>query len=339
MTDTYSLRRAALQTALEQLALQYGAALDQSISSPDDAIGVQAAQRLVGIERRMDALQQQLDRLPRLGAAEPGAGTPDPDGLHDYLRDKVHLVDFKSVQEALETLLAPTQGRVRGGLLLLRRCSEMNGRLCTSRVERTLRERTGRGRFRHYPIEFRASDRNDTAALLRHLGRHLNLDLADRSVDEQLARLSSTLCGSLQGGSIVLIQAGGCNRLVEDHPEALHWLVSCLWPRLLADLEAAAVRLAGPLTLIWLLLADDLADGHLDTRYRCAAGAFRRDLVLDLELGPWCQEDVEDWLACYGVPERYPPEATRRLAREIVAGARGNPLAIENALLNLCAVL
>jgi hypothetical protein len=157
MSDCYDAQRAALQDALAQLVPQYQAALIQSVSTPDALAAVQAEQRAEEIARRMELFQARLDRLPRSRSAACLDSGPDPRGLHDYLRDKVHLVDFKRVHAALETLLAAEVGRVRAGLLLLRRCSEMNGRLCAARVRESLRERTGVGRFVHYPIEFRAA--------------------------------------------------------------------------------------------------------------------------------------------------------------------------------------
>jgi len=256
--DYRSLKRTALQDSLERLAEQYAAALEQSASAIDAAAAVQARQQAEAIDKRMQDTQRELDHM-ELSLSEPNQKDDtgrDPGRVHDLLRERLHRIDFRQVERAIRRVLDADTERGRAGLLLFEHCSRMNGRRCAERIASILKAEGGE-LFQPYPIGLRHGDRNGAGALLRHIAPYFNLDIEARTRPEQLARVSESLTGSLQAGSIALIEVGGCDWLTYDEPEALHWLVTDFWRCLLADLETAARKLLpGTVTLIVLLFFD-----------------------------------------------------------------------------------
>jgi hypothetical protein len=311
--------------------------MNQAITSADAVIRVQAKQRAGEIEREMDEIDKKLRALlaaPRDAARQDDPG-PDPAQVHDQVRSQLYRIDFRQVERAVTRVLDGDAALGRAGLLLFQRGSSMSGRLCAERVTHLLKSRSN-GLFRDFSFEFQPGDRNDSAALLRHLARDLNLDLDGRSAAEQVSLVSEGLCGSLQSGSIALLTVGACDLLTRDAPTALQWLATDFWPRLLSDLGRVARGLPAGVTVIALLFFDaGLPTGALSREYRCTASKPHRDKLLEIKLRSWTRQEVADWLAAWGMPGQ-PAKAITAVVDHIMHISDGRPYLIENELLKYC---
>jgi len=337
--DYRTRRRKSLERALEKLAQQYDAVLMQSVTVIDAGARVQAEQQVAEIDRRMETLQEELDQLalaPPNPARRDDPG-PDPSQVHDLLRERLHRIDFRQVERVIRRLLDGDADTGRAGLLLFQQGSDMIRRLCAERIVNILKTESG-ALFRHFPIELRYGDRNDAGALLRHLAAYLDLDVGGRSRPEQLGLVSEGLCGSLQAGSIALLDIGGCDWLIHDEPAALRWIVTDFWRRLLLDLQTAARQLPGSVTVVALLFFDELPAGVLTPVHFCTVDDLRRERLVKMGLHPWTLVEVEDWLNRWGMPG-HPLDETRHIAERIMWISGGMPSVIANELLQRCAAL
>lgn len=336
------LRREALENAQKQLAAQYEAALMQSVTAVDAVVQEKGRQQTTLIEGQMAEIQRQLDEWV-LAAPNPASSRDlgrDASRVHDLLLARIHKIDFRQVERAVRDLLDADADAGRAALLMFRRCDELAGRLCAARIREILKAETDSGKFQYKSIPFRPGDRNSADALLRRLAGHLGLDIADLSHSEQLDLITTTLCGSLQPGSIVLLDIGDCDYLTHDDPASLQWVITEFWQKLLADLKSAVHRLPGTVTVMALLFFDgDLPDGALADEQCCCAHDFERERLLEIELKPWTRREVEDWLTRWGLPESYSVEKTRLLAEIIMDVTGGSPTQIENQLLRRCAAV
>jgi hypothetical protein len=336
--DYRAKQRQALEEALDLLAKQYAAALRDS-ALKDGAAQVQADQQAAEIDQHMEALQQRIDALA-LAPIQPNCPSdkgPEPDKAHDLLQARLHRIDFAQLEGLVRRILAGDPSGGRAGLLLFQRCGRLGGRRCAERIVSILKTEAGE-LFRPFPVRLRGQgDRNDAGAVLQCLAGHLNLSLPAQSGAEQLAQISSALCGSLQVGSIAFIEIHGSDWLTTDEPNALRWVVSDLWCRLLADLRVVAAGLPGSVTLLAALFFDaELPVGSLSPEHCCSLGDFHRERLLEIELQNWTAEDVSDWLGRFGMPG-HPQEAIRRICNMVMKVSQGLPYMIEKELLEHCA--
>jgi hypothetical protein len=278
---------------------------------------------------------EHLERAPQDRTRRDDHG-PVPSAVHDQLKQHLHRIDFRHVERVVRRLLESDQTRGRAGLLLFQRSGRMNGRRCAERIGNILKSEGGE-LYRHFPVGLRPGDRNGIGSLLHHLAGHLNLSIDDRPIPEQLTRVSERLCGALQAGSIALVEVRGCDWLTCDDRAALGWLVTHFWPRLLADLETAARRLPGSVTVLVLLFFDDeVPAGALSPAQCCTIAEPSRERLLEIELIPWQRAEILDWLMRWGMP-RHPTEDVERIADIVLRVSDGMPSLMENQLLNLCA--
>jgi len=340
--DARTRQRDALHRPFDALARQFEAALMQSVNAIDGAARVQADDQAKEIDRHMQAIEARLGELELVHPQGRCNQDParDPAAMHDLLRERLHKIDFRHVERAIRDLLDGEAAGGRAGLFLFQRCGEMHGRLCAERILRILKSKTDRGSFRHLPVEFRPADRNEPGALLRLLAGHLGLDGGGSSGAIDLGQVTGTLCGSMQAGSILLLDIGRCDYLTHERPAALGWIVRDFWPALLDELGRIASGLAGSVTVVALLFFDGpLPEGALPPEHCCTPEAFVRDRVLEIELRHWRSAEVVDWLTHWGGLKGYPAAETRLLAETVLAASRGIPYLVANQLLEQCAAL
>lgn len=337
--DSRNSKRQACEQALSKLAALYDEALTQSVVAIDAVARKQAQQQAEEIERRMDDLQSKLDGLALAPAnpAHPDDCVTDRQQVHDLLQKNLHRIDFDHVEEAVTHVLAADTEQGSAGMLLFQQCSRMNGRLCSNRVGNLLKDKSG-GLFHPLPIELLPGDRIDAELLLHRLASHLDVETGGHSQREQLHRVSKRLCGSLQVGSIALLEIAGCDSLVRDDPAALQWLVTEFWPRLMADLEQRVATLeSANVSIILLLFFDhELPAGALAKKQCCTLKKRRRDKVLKVKLRNWTKDEVHQWINCWGMPG-HPPDRVARIVEHVMRISEGLPYLISNELQNSCA--
>jgi hypothetical protein len=338
--DARARRRETLNNALIQLAQQYEAAIQQSVNAIDAVARVQA-------QRQADLLEQQMaeleDKLARMELAHPLPCSPDDPGrswseVDKQLRGDLNKIDFRQVERLIRKLLDDDSDAVRASLLLLQNCSEMGGELCAARIKEHL-QRTTNVSVRDHHIGFRPEGVNTRATLLRPLAEwaHINPHSVP-TVELLLGQVSQALSQSMQSDEIVILHIKACDNLTKGQPDALHWIVTEFWCRLLEDLGRVAPGLAGPVTLIALLFFDQaVPDGALVPEHCCCIDDFRRDRLLDIGLRPWTPEDVRKWLTAWGGFSQYPRAQVMQLVDEIMDRSQGIPFQVANELLERCA--
>ena len=137
-----------------------------------------------------------------------------------------------------------------------------------------------------------------------------------------------------------MLDIGRCDYLTLERPDTLSWLVTDFWSTLLRDLERVAYGLPGTVTIVALLFFDGTVPDGAQLPQHCRLDhAFRRERIMEIELRPWLQLEVEDWLTRWGGLSRHPAKDIHVLAHTIMAVSGGSPTVIANLLLEQCAAL
>lgn len=339
MEDIRSRQCKTWEAALEKLAKQFDAAVEQSVLAIDAAARMAAEQQADEIQARMDAIGCKIAEL-KLKPADPANPVdpgPKPTEVDRAVEAQMHQIDFDEVVDLLHRLINEDRDNCRAGLMLFRHCEKMNGRLCAQRVIHVLKEKAG-ALFDPIRIRLRHADRNDRAALLVHLGREFGLRLDGRPIGEQLELVCRGLKGRLQAGSIGVIEVQECDWLIDSDPAALGWLVEDLWGRLVREIRGVGSGLPGTVTLIGLLFFDDdLPADSLCPTQCCPLDAPVPDRLLAIELRHWTENDIFLWLMRFGMPGR-PVDEIGAIARRIFKASDGLPTTVETALIRHCRV-
>jgi len=337
--DFRSVQREALENKSKELAKQYKAALEQSTYASDATVRVQAEQQAETIDRRILEIHAKLEQIE---LALPASVCPEDPGrnpvtVETVLAGRLHKIDFRHVARAIRHLLDSECDAGRAGLLLFQRCELMSGRLCAQRIKKILVSEAG-GIVHPIELGLQPADCNDPGGLLRRLAGCLNLDSFGLSTPDLLGRVTARICGSMQTGSIVLLQIEFCDHLTHRNPAALHWIVTDLWRALLDDLGRAARAVPGSVTLIATLFFEgEVPEGALIPEHCCCIDDFRRERLLEIELCHWKLSEIEDWLSRCGEFHTCPAAEIRQLAEIVMDASRGIPALIANQLLKQCA--
>jgi hypothetical protein len=335
--NSRAIQQQVLQEQLEQLGRQYRAEI-QSSATASGALQVRAEQEAERIAAQMDAVSKKIDEL-KLAPADPAHHEdrgPEKADVHDLFRQNLNRIDFRDVARMIRRLLDTDGADGRAGLFLLQSCGLMNGRRCRERIINLLKSEANE-LLEHLPISARDVERNDRVMLLRKLAQYRDMDLASKAGPEEIATVSRALCSSLQAGSIMLIDVSQCDLVLGDEPEALAWFVQSLWQPLVGELDEAAGRLPGSVTLIGALFFDAKLPAHtLPPEHCCTIDNPVRERLLNIELKRWSRQEISDWLARWGMPG-HPPEDVARIADLVMkASDNGLPVAVEHALLDYC---
>jgi hypothetical protein len=318
-----AIKRKLLEERLEQLVSSYGDLLVKSAIDGDE----NAARRAGELEQRIQDLEAMIRALDQ------------PKQRSHRLESQLHKMDFLNLVRLVRRFIEAETSRFQAGLLLLQRCVPMSGRLAVRRVREVLSQSTGSGRFRAVQVSFRVGDRHDPASLLRCLARELAVDIDGFDPTEQIDRIADTICGSLQGGSILLLEIGQCDYLASYHPGGLQWLVVEFWQRFLSRLQESASRLPGRVIVLGLVLIDaELPDGCLPTEHCCTHDVFAQERLMEVELEPWTISDIENWLTSFAAESRACPQEHISAMAEAIhrASAGGLPSLIANQILEAC---
>jgi hypothetical protein len=337
-TDHRASQRQSLHEALALTRQLYDAELKQSVLETG-AAKVRSIQQAAGYKTAMDDFLHQIEEIDQVASlvpVPPGAGR-DPVSVHEHLRAHLYRIDFKKIKRWLADLMDSDCEDGRAGLLMCRRSRMMSGRLCAELLRETLKADTGAGKFRLVSVGLQPGDHTDVGAPLRRLADELDLRLTDGEPTEQLAAVTRTLCRSLQPGGIVLLTIEHCDYWTHGYPDALQWMVAHFWRQLLEDLKTEA-RKHGSVTIVVLLLFDgDLSQDALLPEHCCCIDSFRRERLLVVELAHWKRNEVEEWLARWGLPQTYPRTNTQVMVENIMkATDEGMPMLIEHQLLECC---
>ena len=333
--DPKTRKRQILEGKLERLWDDYQAAIDQTTAVlgavESKKLQRQAESTYKQIEK-LDAELRQLDTKPTEISAE--AAQSDIGRWHRELESKLPEIDFKSLEETLLRIVSEYSDEGCASLLLFQKSSQMGGEWCAARIRELLQRKTRQGQFRHYPLVFQATERVEGMALLRRLGPHLNLNPANQDLPGFARKVVQTLCGSLQTGSVVLIECGRCDDLLRD-PEVFRWLVEDFWGDMVRTLALLANDYEA-IKLIFLLFVDGpLPENTLVERHCCTLDDYQKHKLLEISLKHWDRDDIRDWIAHYSCLPLTKAQL-KRMTDKIYDATDGLPRLVVHELLKEC---
>jgi hypothetical protein len=210
----------------------------------------------------------------------------------------------------------------------------MGGEWCAMRIRELLRRETSEGRFRYMPVEFQAGERADRIALLRRLGQELGVEPAERDPQGFSRRVIEKLCGSLQSGSVVMLELRRCDYLSLE-PGTIPWVLKDFWSHVIRELARVSKDFY-EVKLITVLFFDGLPPEDCFAADQCCTLArFKKNKLLKIALQTWTQDDIRDWIARYsGLP--LPRPQIDRMAGKIYASTDGLPTLVVHELLKEC---
>lgn len=339
MQDLHSIRRQTLERRLECLLGDYEAANTQYTTEVDEVNRSRLERKAESIWIQITALEKELRALELAPSYAAGAmSEPDPARILRELQSKLPEIDFGELAEALGRILADQQdGGYVAALLLFQNSLQMGGEWCAARVREWLRGETEGGNFRHIPLEIQPSEHSDAMAPLRRLGHELGLDPGDLELQLFSEQLVKSLCGSLQNGSVVMIEFRSCDYL-SDAPGAFLSVLHDFWRPLVSRLERVAQKYLGVKIIILLFVDAILPDGSIEREHCCTIDQFDRGKLLEVPLTEWTPVDISAWIASYAGRGRKRYEI-ERMAEHIHRAAGGIPNLVAHELLKRCAPL
>jgi hypothetical protein len=335
MPDIRAWKRQVLEASLGKLLKDYEAAINQR----DMALGAPDRNRL---EREAQEIWKQIERQNSELEALELASSQDPTDISKSdaariqleLHSKLPEIDFEALEKIIRKILRERQDEGCAALLLFQKSRSMGGEWCAERLREMLRRETQNGLFRHIPVKFQPAERVDATGLLRRLGQHLNIESAGQDRQGLSQRVIQKLCGSLQSGSIVLIECQRCDYLSRE-PGVFHWVLEDFWRQMLNQLAAVAREYYEVKIIVSLFVDGTLPEGCLAVGQCCTPDHFQKDRLLEIALEPWTREDIKEWIARYSGLS-LPRIDVDFMANKVYEAACGFPNLIAEQLLNEC---
>ena len=287
------------------------------------------------IFKKIEKLDKELKSL-EIAQAETAADTSKPDiaRIQLELRSKLPEIDFGALEQIIRKILRERQDEGCAALLLFQKSQSMGGEWCAARLREMLRRETQDGRFRHLPVEFQPAERVDASGLLRRLGQYLDIDAADQDRQSLSRRVIDKLCGSLQSGSIVLIECRRCDYFSRE-PDEFRWVLADFWRQAISQLALVAKEYYEVKIIFSLFVDGTLPEGCLAVGQCCTPDHFQKDRLLEIMLEPWTREDIREWIARYSGLSLPRPEVDF-MADKVYEAANGLPNLIAEQLLSEC---
>lgn len=334
MTDIRTRQRQILEKRLEALWQDYEAAITQTTTALGAVEQNRANRKAEDIYKQIEERDKQLKSLEIAPEGTAEASKPDIARMQLELRAKLPEIDFGALEQIIRKILRERQDEGCAALLLFQKSQSMGGEWCAARLREMLRRETQDGRFRHLPVEFQPAERVDASGLLRRLGQYLDIDAADQDRQSLSRRVIDKLCGSLQSGSIVLIECRRCDYFSRE-PDEFHWVLEDFWKRTVSQLAAVAREYYEVKIIMSLFVDGTLPEGCLAVGQCCTPDHFQKDRLLEIMLEPWTREDIREWIARYSGLSLPRPEVDF-MADKVYEAANGLPNLIAEQLLSEC---
>lgn len=335
MPDIRTRKKHILENQLEALWQDYEAAIQQT-SAALGAVDQNKLKRQANeIYEKIEKLDNELKSL-EIAQAETAADTSKPDiaRMQLKLRSKLPEIDFGALEQIIRKILREGQDEGGAALLLFQKSQSMGGEWCAARLREILRRETQEGRFRHLPVEFQPAERVDASGLLRRLGQYLDIDATDQDRQSLSRRVIDKLCGSLQSGSIVLIECRRCDYFSRE-PDEFRWVLADFWRQAISRLALVAQEYY-EVKIIFSLFVDGTLSGNCLAVDPCRTlEHFQKDRPFEIVLEPWTREDVREWIARYSGLRLSRPEVDF-MADKVYEAANGLPNLIAEQLLSEC---
>jgi hypothetical protein len=335
MSDIRARKRQILTGQLEALWQDYEAAIKQI----GMALGATERNRL---QREADDIYGKIEQLDseikslELAPAQESAPASETGVVHrlSELQSKLPEIDFKAVEDTLQSILRDYQDDGCAALFLFQQSTRMGGEWCAARIRELLRRETRPGQFRHIAMEFQFGGRTDNMALLRRLGQELGAEATDHNLQSFLQLIIQKLCGSLQSGSIILIECRRCDYLSRE-PGLFQWVMGDFWESLVRGLAKIAQEFYEIKVIMLLFVDGRLPQNCLTAEQCCTLEQFQKDRLLEISLEPWTREDIRTWIARYAGLS-LPRADIDFMADKIYGSTNGDPTLVAHALLQEC---
>lgn len=309
-------RREGLEQRLEALTEEYSDLSTALANETNAVIKAKFKRQLKGVEKEMDDIEKKLERSS------------------SQLESRLHEIDFKLLEQIIREILTNHQEEGCAALLLFQNSARMGGEWCAARIRELLRRMTLEGQFRHIPVEFQPGGRADSMALLRRLGQDYGIEPGGQDLTDFLPLVVQKLCGSLQNGSVVMIECRRCDYLKRD-PDLFRWVLRDFWERVVQDLKTVAQDY-DEIKVIMLLFVDGvLPQDCLPAEHCCQREQFRKDRLLEIPLESWNRQNIREWIARYSGRSLWRSEIDS-MADTIYESTNGDPTLVAHALLREC---
>ena len=336
MEDARKRRRRTLEELLDGLLQDYEATIAQARDALEDVTRRRLLRQAETIANDMDRVQRQIDDLALDPMKDvPGVSAPNPAQVQLEIQSRLPEIDFEELERALRKILREHTDGGSAALLLFQRSASLGGQCCAARVRELLRRQTCPGCFSAIPpLWLGLGGRADIMGPLQKLGGSLGLDTSADDPAVLSERIVHKLCGSLQSGSIVMIEFHGWDYLT-DALGLIQWLIEHFWRRLLERLAGVADKYIGVKVIVLLFVNASLPES-LPPHLCCSIDQFKKDRLLEIPLTAWSKEEIRDWIAVHS-GLNLPRAEVDRVASGIYQATReGLPDLVIPQLLNLC---
>jgi hypothetical protein len=224
-----------------------------------------------------------------------GATTGDPNRRYTELTSFLPHLDFKKVKAIVERIFDPDAAGM-AALLLAQESNVMAGEACVERIRAIIRSRVGK-EVQPYPVAIGPGVRPDEWGLLDRFASYFGAEPhADIEVFAQ--RIVERIAGTVTSGRVVFILVRMWENLTPQE-RILPWFMESFWRPLVRKLPEITethrrVRFIAVILADSLLPRESLAPFLWDE-----AAEFNGELIVELPLQNWSQEEISGWLAEY----------------------------------------
>ena len=328
-------RRETLRKSLNELEKDYSTTYEQMLETLDNVEINKLQRKADRLSKRIDKLEAEL-KLLDMRPVEITDNTIKQDlaWLHRELQSKLPEIDFKELEITLLKIVNDQSKEGCAALLLFQQSSKMGGEWCAARIKDLLKGKR-QVPFLHIPIEFQANDQAEAMMLLRRLGEHCGMNPVNPDLLEFARQVNRTLCGSLQTGSVMLIECRRCEYLLES-PEVSHWMVKEFWSELLRELATVTNKFP-KIKLILLLFVDGtLPSNAIADELRCTLEDYQKHKLLEIPLSTWNKDDIYNWIVDYSGLLGLENANLDRMTDKIFSATDGIPRLVVHELLKEC---
>ena len=336
MQDSRERKRKILEKNMEQLWEDYEAAINQSATALDAPSQNKLMRQAEAIFKSIEKIEQELKSLESASPKiYPDVSKSDAERIYQEIRSNLPKIDFGLLEQILRTILEDYRQDGCAASLLFQESTRFGGEWCAKRIYQLLREKASEGRLRHIELEFQPSERADKLALPRRLGQMLGVELINENFQGLTQNVVEKLCGSLQNGSVLIIECRRCDYIFDD-PAIARWVLQDFWGSIVTGLSSAAKNYDGIKVISLFFVDGNLSERCFEDDHRCTLEQFAKSKLLEIKLDPWAWEDISQWIVSYSGFSAYSREDIVFLAKKIFKATEGLPSLVANELLKEC---
>jgi hypothetical protein len=284
-----NVKRNTLSKRLAELTEEYELIYRQIATKLNDVDGLR-------LEREADAIYEKMLKVDRQ-IKQLDETEQNPLQEHLELHKKLARLDFREVNQIIDSILARFGREGGAALFLLQQSYSMAGELCIAGIRDRLIEDCNI--FKHCPIDLAGRQGAITEQeLLNAIAGYFQPIDQMPDLSQYAQAIVQKIRLSLESGSIILFELRRWDEL-DAQGRLLAWFIDRFWVPLSQELPNISQQYRRVRFIAIISSESTLSDECLNLPYYCDGNRVEGHKILELPLRNWTEEDLSDWLDRY----------------------------------------